>query len=67
LASYFLVLFGFYPCEVLELVVISMTSSSASKMEFVWKTSCIFGVWRFYWFVFEERSNLSSFGFILLG
>jgi hypothetical protein len=28
---------------------------------------CVFGVWRFYRFVFEERSNLSSFGFILLG
>jgi hypothetical protein len=27
-------LFGFYPCEVLELVVISMTSSSSLKTDF---------------------------------
>jgi hypothetical protein len=32
----FWILFGFYPCDVLELVVISMTSSSSSN--------CVFGV-----------------------
>jgi hypothetical protein len=36
-------------------------------MDFAWNTYYIFGVWRFYRFVFEERSNLLSFGFILLG
>jgi hypothetical protein len=35
-------LFEFYSCEVLELVVFSITSSSSSKTEFVWSTSCIF-------------------------
>jgi hypothetical protein len=28
------ILFGFYPCDVLELVVISMTRSSSLKMDF---------------------------------
>jgi hypothetical protein len=28
------ILFGFYPCKVLELVVISMTSSNSSKTDF---------------------------------
>jgi hypothetical protein len=53
-----------HPCEVLELVVSSMKISSSSKKEFVWDTSCVFGVWRFYEFIFYR--DLSSF-FILLG
>ena len=35
LASYlFLFLFGFYPCENLELVMISMTNSNSPKTDF---------------------------------
>jgi hypothetical protein len=59
-------LFGFYPCEVLEIVVISMTSSRSSKMDFVRNSYCVFGVWRFYRFIFIAKSNLLPFGFILL-
>jgi hypothetical protein len=44
-------LFGFYPCEVLEIVVILMTSFSSSKMDFLWKTCCVFYVWRIYRFL----------------
>jgi hypothetical protein len=42
---------AFFPCEVLELVVILMTSSSSSKTDFLWKTCCVFGVWRIYRFL----------------
>jgi hypothetical protein len=35
-------LFGFYPCEILELVVFSMASSSSSKTDFVWNSYCVF-------------------------
>jgi hypothetical protein len=58
--------FGFYPCEVLELVVIFMTSSSSSKTDFAWNSYRVFVVWRFYRFIFIAKSNLLSFGFILL-
>jgi hypothetical protein len=44
LALSFLVVFGSYPCGVLELVVISMTSSSSSKMDFGFITCCVFDI-----------------------
>jgi hypothetical protein len=43
-----------------------MTSSSSSTTDFIWNSNCIFGVWRFYRFIFVAKSNLLSFGFILL-
>ena len=58
-------LFGFYPCEDLELVFISMTSSSSSKTDFEWISYGVFDVGGFTDLSFRERSNLSSFGFIL--
>jgi hypothetical protein len=59
-------LFDFYSCEFLELVVISRISSSSSKTDFVWNSYCVFGVWRFYRFIFIAKSKLLLFGFILL-
>jgi hypothetical protein len=35
-------------------VFISITSSSSSKMDFAWNTYSVFGVRRFYRFIFEE-------------
>jgi hypothetical protein len=37
-----LLLFGFYPCEDLELEFISMTSSISSKTDFAWISYCVF-------------------------
>src|SRR5664279_3024209 len=37
-------LFGLSPCEVLVLVVFFMTSSSLTKMDFIRKTCCVFGI-----------------------
>ena len=47
-------LFGFYPCENLELVFISIPSSSSSKMDFI-NILLHFLCWRFYRFVFSKR------------
>ena len=58
-------LFGSYPCGVLELVVIFMTSSSSSKTDFAWETCCIFQVGGFTGLYFIDRSNISSFVSIL--
>ena len=42
IASCFLVVLGSYPCDVLELVLILMTSSSSSKMDSGCITCCVF-------------------------
>jgi hypothetical protein len=49
----------------LELVVISMASSSSSKMDFGWKSYWVFGVGGFTGLSFIDRSNLSLFDFTL--
>ena len=48
-------LFGFYPCEDLELVFISMTSSCSSKNGFRMNILLHFLCWRFYRFVFYRK------------
>ena len=58
-------LFGSCPCEDLELVFISMTSSSSSKTDFEWISYLVFDIEGFSGVSFIERSNLSSFGFNL--
>ena len=58
-------LFGFYPCEDLVLVLISMTSSSSSKTDSEWISYCVFDIGGFTGSSFLERSNLSPFGFNL--
>ena len=50
-------LFGFYPCENLELVFISMPSSSSSKTDFICISCGVFWYWRFYRFVFYKRGK----------
>ena len=50
-------LFGFYPCEDLELVFISMTSSSSSKTDFICISCCVFDIGGFTGLSFLERSN----------
>ena len=52
-----LLLFGFYPCEDLELVFISMTISSSSKTDFIWISCCVFDIGGFTCLSFIERSN----------
>ena len=49
-------LFGFYPCENLELVFISIPSSSSSQMDFI-NILLHFLCWRFYRFVFSKRGQ----------
>ena len=50
-------LFGFYPCENLELVFISIPSSSSSKTDFILISSGVFDVGGFTGSSFLERSN----------
>jgi hypothetical protein len=47
-----------YPCEVLELVFILITSSSSSKTDFLWKTCCVFDVAEFTSSSYREVSHL---------
>ena len=49
-------LFGFYPCENLELVFISIASSSSSKTDFICTSCCVFYVGGFSGVSFLERS-----------
>ena len=58
-------LFGFYPCENLELVFISIPSSSLSKTDFIWISCYVFDVEGFTGRSFLERFYISTFGFIL--
>ena len=58
-------LFGFYPYENLELVFISIPSSSSSKTDFIWISCCIFYDWRIYRLFLFREVYLSTFGFIL--
>jgi hypothetical protein len=58
LASSFLVLFGSYPWEDLDIVLISMTSSSSSKMVFICILYCVYDVGGFTGISFIDRSNI---------
>jgi hypothetical protein len=58
-------LFGYYPCQVLELVVIPITNSRSSKVDFVGKIDAFF-IGGFIGSSFIERSYLPQFCFILL-
>ena len=50
-------LFGFYPCEDLELGFISIASSSSTKTDFICTSCCVFDVGGFSGVSFLERSN----------
>ena len=50
-------LFGFYPCENLQLVFISIPSSSSSKTDFMCISCCVFDIGGFIDLSFPERSN----------
>ena len=50
-------LFGFYPCENLELVFISIPNSSSSKTDFIWISCGVFYVGGFTGSSLVERSN----------
>ena len=50
-------LFGFYPCENLDLVFISIPSFSSSKTNFIRISCCVFVVGGFTGLSFIERSN----------
>ena len=50
-------LFGFYPCENLELVFISIPSSSSSKTDFLCISCYVFDIGGFTGLSFLERSN----------
>ena len=50
-------LFGFYPCEILELVCISIPNSSSSKTDFIWIFCGVFDVGGFTGSSLIERSN----------
>ena len=50
-------LFAFYPCENLELVFISIPSSSLSKTDFIWISCGVFDVGGFAGSSLVERSK----------